>query len=81
MDTPRRGFTKIEVGFFFGIGLVVVAEMLTHFAHWDRRICYAVGILIVGMGLSGVTSGSRKSKVLRAVSVIAVVLFVYFVWR
>lgn len=81
MNPPQRRFTKIEESLFFGIGLVAVAEIVTHFTHWERRLCYALAMFFTALVASTVHSGSVKAKILRGVMITAVVLFIYFVWR
>lgn len=80
-SSSRRRLTQIEVYALLGIGLVVIAEFLAHFTHWERRTCYALTTFATLTTMNIVIKGSKMDKVLRGAVIAAVLLFVYFVWR
>jgi hypothetical protein len=80
-SSSRRRLTQIEVYALLGIGLVVIAEVLAHFTHWEKRTCYALTTFATLMTMNIVIKGSKMDKVLRGAVIAAVLLFVYFVWR
>lgn len=79
-SSSRKRLTQIEVYALLGLGLVVVAELLAHLTHWEKRTCYALTTFTTVMTMNAVTPGHKKDKVLRGAIITAVLLFVYFVW-